>query len=45
MKAIKHNFKCAVYNTETKFRFTEYDTRSNTICAMQSILYEQPELI
>ena len=36
--------KWAVYNIETKFRLTEYDIRSRAINAMQSILYDQPEL-
>lgn len=44
MKAIKPNFKWAVFNTETKFRLTEYDIRSNAIRAMRSILHDQPEL-
>lgn len=36
--------KWAVFNIETKFRLTEYDIRSRAINAMQSILYDQPEL-
>jgi hypothetical protein len=36
--------KWAVFNTETKFRLTEYDIRSKTIIAMRSILRDQPEL-
>lgn len=41
---IRTNFKWAVFNTETKFRLTEYNTRSNAIYAMQNILRDQPEL-
>jgi hypothetical protein len=36
--------KWAVFNIETKFRLTEYDIRSRAINAIQSILYDQPEL-
>lgn len=41
---IRTKFNWAVYNTETKFRLTEYDIRSRAINAMQNILYDQPEL-
>lgn len=41
---IRTKFNWAVFNTETKFRLTEYDIRSNAIRDMQSILPDQPEL-
>ena len=36
--------KWAVFNTETKFRLTEYDIRSKAIYGMKCILHDQPEL-
>lgn len=39
---IRTKFNWAVYITESKFRLTEYGTRSNAICAMQKILRDQP---
>ena len=41
---IRTKFNWAVFNTETKFRLTEYDTRTKAIHFMQSILHDQPEL-
>ena len=41
---IRTKFNWAVYNTETKFRLTEYDIRSKAIYDMQCILRDQPEL-
>jgi hypothetical protein len=36
--------KWAVFNIETKFRLTDYTIRAIANMAMQSILYEQPQL-
>ena len=41
---IRTKFNWAVFNTETKFRLTEYDIRSKAIYDMQCILRDQPEL-
>lgn len=41
---IRTKFNWAVFNTETKFRLTEYDIRSRATVAMRSILRDQPEL-
>ena len=41
---IRTKFNWAVFNTETKFRLTEYTTRTLAIHAMQNILRDQPEL-
>ena len=41
---IRTKFNWAVFNTETKFRLTEYNTRTMTITAMRNILRDQPEL-
>jgi hypothetical protein len=40
--AITH--KWAVFNIETKFRLTEYTTRTLANLARMNILYDQPEL-
>ena len=40
--AITH--KWAVFNLETKFRLTEYTTRTLANLARMSILHDQPEL-
>lgn len=41
---IRNKFNWAVFNTETKFRLTEYNTRTMAQIAMRSILRDQPEL-
>lgn len=41
---IRTKFNWAVFNTETKFRLTEYDIRSKAIYDMKCILRDQPEL-
>lgn len=41
---IRTKFNWAVFNTETKFRLTEYDIRSKAIYDMQCILRDQPKL-
>ena len=41
---IRTKFNWAVFNTETKFRLTEYDIRSKAIYDMQCILRDQHEL-
>ena len=41
---IRTKFNWAVFNTETKFRLTEYAIKSRAIYDMQCILRDQPEL-
>lgn len=41
---IRTKFNWAVFNTETKFRLTEYAIKSRAIYDMQCILHDQPEL-
>ena len=41
---IRTKFNWAVFNTETKFRLTEYAIKSRAIYDMQCILRNQPEL-
>lgn len=41
---IRTKFNWAVFNTETKFRLTEYAIKSRAIYDMQCILRDPPEL-
>lgn len=41
---LKDQGKWAVFNTETKFRLTEYTTRGLAELARRNILFAQPEL-
>lgn len=40
----KPKFNWAVFNTETRFRLTEYNTHTMAILAKSMILNDQPEL-
>ena len=42
MKKVKFNW--AVFNTETGFRLTNYNTRAMAIWERSTILHDQPEL-